>query len=135
MRKDQRNLNIALTAGALYFFAVMVWLAVRHNEVFRTIAVALLSIALIAWVFSSAALLILNNIERKAEEQWQDVEMPVTTVAEMERSERKMEMHTDGKPIELVSEQEVEGKKREIEKAQRKAKNGNIDFEINDDGR
>lgn len=130
MSKEQRNFNIALTIGALYVAGVLVWLAIAHNGAFRIVLNCLLSVALLAWVSSSAFFMVLRQSEHHEQSQWQDVEMPVTTVAEMERSEREQELHTDGKPIEVVSDEEVEAKKLKIEKAQQRAKKGNIDFEI-----
>lgn len=130
MSKEQRNFNIALTIGAVYVAGVLVWLAIAHNGAFRIVLNYLLSVALLAWVSSSAFFMVLHQSEQHEQSQWQDVEMPVTTVAEMERSEREQELHTDGKPIEVVSDEEVEAKKLKIEKAQQRAKKGNIDFEI-----
>jgi hypothetical protein len=130
MSKEQRNFNIALTIGAVYVAGVLVWLAIAHNGVFRIVLNCLLSVALLAWIASSAFFMVLHKTETREQNKWQDVEMPVTTVAEMERSEREQELHTDGKPIEVVSDQEVEAKKLKIKKAQQRAKNGNIDFEI-----
>ena len=89
-----------------------------------------MSAALLAWIASTAFFMLLHQAEQHQQKQWQDVEMPVTTVADMEQSEREQELHTDGKPIEVVSDEEVEAKKLKIEKAQQRAKNGNIDFEI-----
>jgi len=130
MSKEQRNFNIALTIGALYVAGVLVWLAIAHNGAFRIVLNCLLSVALLAWVSSSAFFMVLRQSEQHEQSQWQDVEMPVTTVAEMERSEREQELHTDGNPIEVVSDEEVEAKKLKIEKAQQRAKKGNIYFEI-----
>jgi membrane protein implicated in regulation of membrane protease activity len=130
MSKEQRNFNIALTIGALYVAGVLVWLAIAHNGAFRIVLNCLLSVALLAWVSSSAFFMVLRQSEQHEQSQWQDVEMPVTTVAEMEQSEREQELHTDGKPIEVVSDEEVEAKKLKIKKAQQRAKKGNIDFEI-----
>lgn len=130
MSKEQRNFNIALTIGALYVAGVLVWLAIAHNAVFRILLNCLLSVALLSWVASSAFFMVLRQSEQHEQSQWQDVEMPVTTVAEMERSEREQELHTDGKPIEVVSDEEVKAKKKEIERMKQKAKGGNIDFEI-----
>jgi hypothetical protein len=130
MSKEQRNFNIALTIGAVYVAGVLVWLAIAHNGVFRIVLNCLLSVALLAWIASSAFFMVLHKTETREQNKWQDVEMPVTTVAEMERSEREQELHTDGKPIEVVSDQEVEAKKLKIKKAQQRAKKGNIDFEI-----
>ena len=119
-----------MTIGALYVAGVLVWLAIAHNGAFRIVLNCLLSVALLAWVSSSAFFMVLRQSEQHEQSQWQDVEMPVTTVAEMEQSEREQELHTDGKPIEVVSDEEVEAKKLKIEKAQQRAKKGNIDFEI-----
>lgn len=130
MSKEQRNFNIALAAGSVYVAGVLVWLAIEHNVAFRIILNCLLSVSLLAWIASSALFMVLRQFEQHEQSQWQDVEMPVTTVAEMERSEREQELHTDGKPIEVVSDEEVEAKKLKIEKAQQRAKKGNIDFEI-----
>jgi len=114
MSKEQRNFNIALTIGALYVAGVLVWLAIAHNGAFRIVLNCLLSVALLAWVSSSAFFMVLRQSEQHEQSQWQDVEMPVTTVAEMERSEREQELHTDGNPIEVVSDEEVEAKKLKI---------------------
>lgn len=130
MSKAQRNFNIALTIGALYVAGVLSWLAIAHNGAFRIVLNCLLSVALLAWVSSSAFFMVLHQKEEHEQNQWQDVEMPLTTVEDMERTERETELHTDGKPIELVTDEEVEAKKRKIDKAQQRAKKGNIDFEI-----
>jgi len=103
MSKEQRNFNIALTIGALYVAGVFVWLAIAHNGAFRIVLNCLLSVALLAWLASSAFFMVLRQSEQHEQSQWQDVKMPVTTVTEMERSEREQELHTDGKPIEVVS--------------------------------
>ena len=130
MSKEQRNFNIALIIGAIYVAGVLVWLAIEHNVAFRIVLNCLLSVALLVWIASSAFFMVLRQSEQHEQNQWQDVKMPVTTVSEMKRTEREQELHTDGKPIELVSDEEVEAKKRKIDKAQQRAKNGNIDFEI-----
>lgn len=134
MSKEQRNFNIALTIGAIYVAGVLVWLAIEHNAAFRIVVNCLLSIALFAWIGSSAFFMILHRQEEYEQHQWQGVDMPVTTVEDMERSERETELHTDGNPIELVTDEEVAAKKRKIDKAQQRAKNGNIDFEIQRNG-
>ena len=128
--KEQRNFNIALTIGAVYVAGVLVWLAIEHNGAFRIVLNCLLSVALLAWIASSAFFMVLRQSEQHEQNQWQDVKMPLTTVEDMERTERETELHTDGKPIELVTDEEVEAKKRKIDKAQQRAKKGNIDFEI-----
>jgi len=130
MSKEQRNFNIALTIGALYVAGVFVWLAIAHNGAFRIVLNCLLSVVLLVWITSSAFFVVLRQTEQHEQDQWQDVEMPVTTVEDMQRTEREQELHTDGKPIEVVSDEEVEAKKLKIKKAQQRAKNGNIDFEI-----
>lgn len=130
MSKEQRNFNIALIIGAIYVAGVLVWLAIEHNVALRIILNCLLSVSLLAWIASSALFMVLRQFEQHEQSQWQDVEMPVTTVEDMQRTEREQELHTDGKPIEVVSDEEVEAKKLKIEKAQQRAKNGNIDFEI-----
>ena len=130
MSKEQRNFNIALTIGAIYVAGVLVWLAIEHNAAFRIVLNCLLSVVLLVWITSSAFFVVLRQTEQHEQDQWQDVEMPVTTVEDMQRTEREQELHTDGKPIELVTDEEVEAKKRKIDKAQQRAKNGNIDFEI-----
>jgi hypothetical protein len=130
MSKEQRNFNIALTVGIVYVTSVLVWLAIEHSTAFRIVVNCLLSIALLAWIALSAFFMVLQQKEEHEQNQWQDVEMPVTTTEDMERSERETALHTDGKPIELVTDEEVEAKKRKIDKAQQRARNGNIDFEI-----
>lgn len=130
MSKEQRNFNIALTIAAVYVAGVLLWLAIEHNAAFRIMLSCLLSVALLAWIASSAFFMVSHKTETREQNQWQDVEMPVTTVAEMERSERQQELHTDGNPIEVVSDEEVEAKKLKIEKAQQRAKKGKIYFEI-----